>query len=157
MDPDLIYTMNILFGLLRGNWVYIIHRQCNLIWMHYTHTHTNVFHTHTQIYIYMEYVMGDSDLSDAWTNDGNIYYWTSVRRERVDESYVAGTWKYLIWHYLPIGMLYIKCDTEIDSNSNSDIETALNNCAVTHIRMTYWIHNYNVFLTNIYISCIVEF
>ena len=85
----------------------------------------------------MEYVMDDSALSDAWTNDGNICHWTSVRRERVDESYIAGTWKYLICHYLPLGMLYIKCDTEINSNSKSDIETGLNNCAVTHIRMTY--------------------
>ena len=81
-----------------------------------------------RVCVYSEYVIDESDVSDIWTSDSNIWLVNAHRSERSERvqlyRYIAGTSEY-IWYTTGIHskrILYIRCDTEIRNNSNTDIE-----------------------------------
>ena len=51
--------------------------------------------------------------------------WTSDKSEHANRAYIAGTSEYLICHSHLLRISYIKCDTEISNNSNTDIDKSI--------------------------------
>ena len=73
-----------------------------------------------RVCVYSEYVIDESDVSDIWTSDSNIWLVNAHRSERSERvqlymyCYIDATSEY-IWYSTDIHnkcILYIKCDTE---------------------------------------------
>ena len=62
--------------------------------------------------MYSEYIVDDSDISETWTSDSNIW--------QVNELDIAGTSEYT-WYATVIHNVVYRCVTQINNNSNTDI------------------------------------
>ena len=115
--------------------------------------------TKLNLYIYSEYVVNDSSISDIWTRDTNIW--------RVNESYVAGTIEY-IWYVTVLhNVIYILNATLKGATTPTQADkTPFTNFAPIPKRLTYlkqlmpqpmFSKSTSLWIVSLYLECVYTY